>query len=813
MLVTIACKKYCKCRSVAAASMSWKNPPPGPAAAPPLKKPRNEKSWQQLAAVSSTSCASSDWKNLELCARNVSWQSPADSTWKQVPLTEDVATSSSSSRCTKHEICIDDATLSFLVPPGSVVHNKFGKQAVDLNRIRALMEKETCSCTAGCLKLFTNEQVLAIRQLWHSLDMDGQQNYLQCQWLSSQVHADKAVLNEDQVVHRTSWKVYGHPVCFSAVALLLASSRKTLLKRISAQPDLRRDVGRQGKLPTRLPVQRSLVDFFFAELYHSTAERLPEQYHTAGLDEDPELQMVMGDPDLETFSWSPENCLLDSFTAPGLDPKTPKRLLPPGSLMLLYWQFKAWHAAAVSLEGLAQKTCPSWPTFYRTFQERWSSALGFRKVSQHKDCPYCFTCREQLAGKTLDKVAKMNVARNWQEHLRAQYADKLLYWGLRLASRQQAGMLCLICDAMDRGKTIFPKYSFSSSKLPPGLQQLHRPQLTLTAVIAHGWATCFFLADQYLSHGADASCEAIARTLDVCHQLALSRGIELPRHILLQADNTVAQSKNALNSLFAAYLTGTGRASSFTICHMTPGHTKEDIDRLFSVVLSKVIRPKSWETPRQFAQLLESEMKPFIEKRREQIHVHRLSQIHDFNQWLVAPTGIKLSGSYAPSRDGAQPACSFAFKVRADLSLADQARVVGDTGQFEKDANDVFVLLKGRMHHTSTQAPVKVFPHVLLRDLPRAPSRLVARHVISNEERANYEKLIARLAALPNPMPDAVLALEELLQAQNAPQQALAFPFLLANAPPRQRIRHTRNEYYEHLPDVSKRLVAAFRRN
>ena len=789
-----------------------------PPTASPGKKPRKE-NWKQLQSTFSSASLSADWKQLEVHASSQdddSWQQVSASSWKRLSASE-AATSASNvhaSRVTKHEISFDEATLSFLVPEGADVHDHFGRQAIDMQQIRSFTEGAKCGCTWNCLTLFTNDQILRIRKLWHSLGPDGQTQYVRCQWLSSQVGPERPPVNEEQFAHRTCWKLYGQQVCFHGISQLLASSRKTLLKRIAAEPDRRRDIDQKGKLPTRVPVQRNMVDFFFAELYHSTAERLPEQYHVSQLDEDPQMEMVMGDADLETFTWSPEGCLLDAFTAPTFCLNSPKRKLPPGSPMLLYWQFRAWHAAVSNLDNSARQACPSWATFYRAFTDRWHSVLGFRKASQHKDCEQCFEWREKLASKTIDRVTKMTFAKAWQEHLRAQYADKLLYWGCRLASRQRSGMLCLILDSMDRGKTCFPKYRFNSAKLPPQLQQLHRPQMILTAVIAHGWATCFFLANQYLHHGASASCEVIARTLDVCYKLAQERGEELPRHIFVQADNTTAQTKNSLNSLFAAYLTGTGRASSFTIAYMVPGHTKEDIDRLFSCVLSKVIRPHSWQTPTEFASLLQTQMEPMIQRRGEKIHVQQLHHIHDFNDWLTVGTGCKLSGTFAPSRDGRAPAHSFTFKVRADLTAADQARVAGDDGPSDKSPDDVFCLVKGRMHHTQAQAhpPVLVLPHRLLQKLPsRAPSTLVAHHSISPEESVNYRKLMARLLELPNPLVDAANCIGEMLDEGPLPPP-LPWQFLQADPPPPQRITHTRNEYYENLPDVSKKLIASFRR-
>ena len=51
-------------------------------------------------------------------------------------------------------------------------------------------------------------------------------------------------------------------------------ARCQLAKRLKGVPDMRKESGSSGKLP----LQSQAEDVFFAELYHSTAERLPEQW-------------------------------------------------------------------------------------------------------------------------------------------------------------------------------------------------------------------------------------------------------------------------------------------------------------------------------------------------------------------------------------------------------------------------------------------------------------------------------------------------------------------------------------------------------
>ena len=114
---------------------------------------------------------------------------------------------------------------------------------------------------------------------------------------------------------------------------------------------------------------------------------------------------------------------------------------------------------------------------------------------------------------------KISLARQWREHLRAQYHDRLLYWSLRWASRMMMDVLVIIIDSMDKVKNSFPKYR--SARTPAYLDGLVRPRSTLFAVLCHGWCTCVYSTDEHLPHGASAICEIICRALD--QVLAISK--------------------------------------------------------------------------------------------------------------------------------------------------------------------------------------------------------------------------------------------------------------------------------------------------
>ena len=156
-------------------------------------------------------------------------------------------------------------------------------------------------------------------------------------------------------------------------------------------------------------------------------------------------------------------------------------------------------------------------------------------------------------------------------------------------------VLVIIIDSMDKVKTMYPKYR--SHRKPAYLDGLPRPRSTLSAVLCHGWCTCIYTADEFLSHGASAFCEVLCRALDQVLAISQKTGRPMPRHLVIQSDNTTSQAKNSVVSVFLAYLVAKGYFSSATLNFLTVGHTHEDVDRLFAMIILLVLRPKLWETP------------------------------------------------------------------------------------------------------------------------------------------------------------------------------------------------------------------------
>ena len=283
----------------------------------------------------------------------------------------------------------------------------------------------------------------------------------------------------------------------------------------------------------------------------------------------------------------------------------------------------------------------------------------------------------------------------------------------------------------------------------------------------------------------------------------------MPRHLVIQSDNTVAQCKNSVASMFLAWLVCRGKFLSCTMNFLIEGHTHEDVDRFFSLILSVVLRRCSWETPEDLEQHLLEKLKGHVEKKKEEFGVTYVQNIHDFDEWLGS-LGITLKGCFV-GRQGRLAAHSFVYKVRSDLSHAQAGAVVKRKGaKQQEDPGDVFALTKGRMHMSKWKAPVLCLPvNALSKMTGNAPPEL-ARNDVKGPE--NLRKLAKALVEkMPQPKARAAGKIQSMLD-ENDGNPAAPLQWLADPPPPRAAVSATTNAYFDHLPDTSWELLSTFHR-
>jgi len=351
------------------------------------------------------------------------------------------------------------------------------------------------------------------------------------------------------------WSVQGHKVCFTNFCHLIAVGPMTIRKHLkgdiipNAPKACTESQGPQRKVG-RPRHQGNVVDFFFMELYNSSSEPLAKS--SAGKAQGPdeaEVELSHGawfghnsEPDLEeAYDWDPQPPDVSKFAmltaaADGLPVVgVRERYIQSTKLSILYWQFLAtWETlkdmAELKTSPLGRTSgpqvsqcgpfhCP--PPCYTTFVQRyntvWKHYIKIRTPTEHAQCTVCFRLQAIIADGTKTIECRRQAAQELQEHHRAQYRDRLLYWNLRLASQCESDVLVIIIDAMDKAKFAWPRWPWH--RRPHDLDDIIRPKMNFTAVLAHGYLGYLFMSSEVVSHGSDFCIEAIARTIQAVYEM------------------------------------------------------------------------------------------------------------------------------------------------------------------------------------------------------------------------------------------------------------------------------------------------------
>ena len=695
----------------------------------------------------------------------------------------------------------------------------YDRNGVDADRIARVTKGGCCKCVGNCGTMFSKAEVMRLCEVFHKLPNQDRQFMLHTMYTHSDPNsthsgprsvsevpglrsAQSGLRSAQAGPRRTSWFLMGRPVCVKGFAALLGIGQTTLYREVHMCLDRRRSIEDEGRIVVLDAPQTLVCNSFFRDVYASAAEPLPQG-----------KPLRVGDAvdDDDDFDWQPEidpMALVARTQGREGGLGVVMREIPHNTVGDLYWQF----LATCELAGTPNPPCRK--TFQNTWNSRWSSVMKCRHLSQHMQCQTCYELKEKTYRTHASLEEKMAWARRWRDHLRDQYEDRTIYWGLRFASRQSdSTVLVLIIDSMDKKKCAWPRYSFA--KRPHEIDGLKpRPRMTLTCAIAHGWLTGFYVAPETLSHGSNAFMEVLCIVLSKVRDMCRVQGRRFPLHLVLQADNTVAQTKNGYCAALCTHLVGASKFATVTMNFMMVGHTHEDVDQMFGLVTESVVRKHRWETPIEFERLLMEEIGPKVRDQNHAFVVQGLRSIRNFNAWLE-PQRVTLRNCWA-TRDGIEAPHSFTFKRRSDLTGSERAamratRAAARAGfaNANGEPGDVFCVVKTYMRDKHLQQPpVLVLPTVRMNRVQgHSPTTVEpvavvpARAVQLNAMASMYEKDSYRLFA-------AAAALRTMaLSVAGPPLEAgwLAEP-PLPNAP----VQQTLNEYFDHLPQISWHMLATF---
>jgi hypothetical protein len=180
----------------------------------------------------------------------------------------------------------------------------------------------------------------------------------------------------------------------------------------------------------------------------------------------------------------------------------------------------------------------------------------------------------------------------------------------------------------------------------------------------------------------------ITRIVDKVEEVCRRSGVRFPEHLVAQTDNTVAQAKNSEGNCFLAYLVSQHKFHTANMFHLIVGHTHEDIDQLFAVVLTLVLRRIKFQTKEELATKLLDSMRLRIERKGEELVVEILDHMRDFKTWM-APLKIELHNAFGNRADIECPH-SFSYKMRRDLTFSEKAMMLPGSRHYQGEDSDVF---------------------------------------------------------------------------------------------------------------------------
>lgn len=709
--------------------------------------------------------------------------------------------------------------------------DKYAQTGVDPNRLKKVLKEGACSCTRRCSEGLDFETLSQACVTFHHMGKEDQEFLIHTMYTTTGAADGPGSTTQSRwLAGRTQWSLCGHQVCVAAFTKLLGIGTHRLYKAVRGTLDMRKSIPGAPE-QCRQAAQTDICEGFFQDLYCSAAEPLPNEFHTidgvddhisshpAGISDD---EQDPSSPDNNMLDWNPDRPTHEIVTECAGRPDLVglvRREIPFGRLTDLYWQFLAY-CDSLGIQATDDgPNAPSFATFRRAWVDKWSKVLRSKAPSSHSCCQTCFELHEKIYGTWSKPCEKFMWARAWRQHLQDQYHDRMIYWALRFESRRpQADVLVIIIDSMDKAKTVWPKYPYNKKPHELEATQVPRPRSQVTAAIAHGWCTDIFLADDSVFHGASAFIEVLVRVLTHVEAIAEQHGRELPRHIVLQADNTVAQCKNAEVLTFLAHIVGKGKFSTATLNFLMVGHTHEDVDQLFGLICASVLRRFCWETLDDLIGFLEAHIGPHIAQKQEECWITQLCAVRDFNTWL-APHGVHPWNALR-TRDGIEAPHSFTFKHRQDLTKSEldefRSQVNGAArhagyGDRNSSQSDVFCCVKTYMRDRHLQqAPVLIMPEDRCSWVQNlAPTTCLAAP-ISDERAAKLLKLATIFEKESYGFHRAAVEIRRLVE---RPPLELPPPGWLAS-PPRAPalVQVTGNPYFAHLPETSWNLLVTFHR-
>ena len=219
------------------------------------------------------------------------------------------------------------------------------------------------------------------------------------------------------------------------------------------------------------------------------------------------------------------------------------RYLPPGNMVEYFDQFKL----------LCPEEKSSFSTFWRTWYSSFSH-MKFRGQSSHSICSVCVRHKMLIREMSAYVNAREKQKLLFMRHLKAQYADRVLYWERRGVSRLRNNQqVTMIIDSMDQQKFCYPRGPQYQAK---ELTSLIRPRAHITCVLVHGFFVLITVAEHNLPKNSSCMVETLAYCLELLRTKHFVDTSQIEMNV--QSDNTVRECKNNICLRWLSSITANG---------------------------------------------------------------------------------------------------------------------------------------------------------------------------------------------------------------------------------------------------------------
>ena len=332
-------------------------------------------------------------------------------------------------------------------------------------------------------------------------------------------------------------------------------------------------------------------------------------------------------------------------------------------------------------------------------------------------------------------------------------------------------------DGMDQAKFRVPRNVSNAS----AMKEMWRPALHVVGVICWGLYEAYILMEPDIPKDSNMQCTMLCLALSWAFKMLSERGLKVPLHLVIQADNTCRETKNNPFLLFCSLLVTWGIFKSVSVNFHRMGHTHGPIDQRFSVVALVVARRRILQTLTDFAHAITSGVHP---AKGRVLIVHICPGTYNFQEWLWLGTGVTTPGiTPNPWTRELHTNHSWRLVRRCDLPGLDKSHgeawnpvelVRGDAHQYDC----VLLLKEWESSQSLSQSPLVVLPRNVASRMCETEPQTLRREPLGERSLTEFRKT-AHLISDPS-KPWQLLAAAQWLREWTDANERMTHPALMA---------------------------------